>query len=228
MKKIFKKYLFVFEFLAVALLIVAGIFLLVNTKIFLIITGTVLLVFGLFRVIPLIKTTKDNLMKVINILEILVNLAAGVFLIMEGTKETPNEDLLRYFIGAALYLRGFLYFFGTTIRKESTDYTKFFAHVVIFTIGTGILFSKDLLNAKAMAWLIAGISFLVAAVLGFSGFGHYKRYRYEQLAKDETSKAIEKQKEAPAVKEDPVEAPAVEKEPYVEPVEDKHEIRIEA
>ncbi len=227
MKKIFKKYLFVFEFLAVALLIVAGVFLLVDTSIFLYITGAALLVFGLFRVIPLIKTTKDGLMKGLNILEILVNLAAGVLLILEGAKDAPNENLLRYFIGAALYLRGFLYFFGTTIRKESTDYTKFFAHVAIFTIGTGILFA-DLLNAKVMAWLIAGISFLVAAVLGFSGFGHYKRYRYEQLAKDETSKAIEKQKEAPAVKEDPVEAPAVEKEPYVEPVEDKHEIRIEA
>src|SRR5690554_5757900 len=113
MKNFFKKYLFVFEFIAIAILLAVGIYLVVVPEVFLYIVGIALIIFGLYRVIPLVKTTEDKLMKFIYIAEVLLNIAAGVLLVLEGTKDEPNRDLLRYVIGSVLYLRGFLYFFST-------------------------------------------------------------------------------------------------------------------
>ncbi|HHW99793.1 MAG TPA: hypothetical protein GX740_00620, partial [Acholeplasmataceae bacterium] len=126
MKSFFKKYLFVFEFIAVAILLAVGIYLVVDPQVFLYIIGLALIIFGLYRVIPLVKTTKDNMMKLILTGEVIINVIAGVLLVLEGAKDDYNKDLLRWVVGAVFYLRGFLYFFGTVIRKESTDYTRFF------------------------------------------------------------------------------------------------------
>lgn len=207
MKNFLKKYLFIFEFIGAAILLVVGLVGVFQQSFFLYLAGAALIIFGFFRVIPLVKTTKDNLMKFIYIFEILLNLAAGVLLILEGSKgDDANLDLLKYFIGAVLYLRGFLYFFATVMRKESTDYVKFFTHIAIFTLAVAVLIG-DFLSVGVLAWIFLVVAVVSGGFIGFSGYGHYRKYRYEQAAKDETGKYKDKEKglELPAEEEDSVE-----------------------
>ena len=98
MKQFFKKYLWLFEFLGVAVILAVGIFAFVKEEIFLFIVGFALIIFGLFRVIPLIKTTKDKLLRIIYPIEIAFNVIAGVLLIVEGTKDQYDENLMRYLL----------------------------------------------------------------------------------------------------------------------------------
>ena len=223
MKNFFKKYLFVFEFIAVAILLAVGIVVKVNEEIFLYIVGLALIVFGLLRVFPLVKTTKDKLMKFIYIGEIILNIVAGVILITAASKEEDSGNLMGYIVGAILYLRGFLYFFSTVIRKESTDYVKFFTHIGILSLGVIILFRKDLFNKEIMAWIVLILCILSSIFIAISGFGHYKGYRYEQLAKDETKKALEKHKESELEEKIPLKDPLPTKDPVVDPVEEERD-----
>jgi signal transduction histidine kinase len=226
MKSFFKKYLFVFEFIAVAILLAVGIYLVVDPQVFLYIVGLALIIFGLYRVIPLVKTTKDNMMKLILTGEVIINVIAGVLLVLEGAKDDYNKDLLRWVVGAVFYLRGFLYFFGTVIRKESTDYTRFFVHIGIFTLGTGILFN-NFLDETVMAWIVLVLCILASIFISISGIGHYKNYRYEQLAKDETKKALEKQKEKELEEKIPLKDPKPTSDDVIIPEEEQNdEVRV--
>lgn len=223
MKNLFKKYLFVFEFIAIAILLAVGIFLQFKHELFLFIVGFILVIFGLYRIYPLIKTTKDNVLKVFLIIEILLNIVAGVFLIMEGMKDKVNEDLMRYLVGSVLYLRGFIYFFGTSLRKESTDYTKFFVHIGFFTLGT-ILLIVNILDSRILAAIVLVLALISSAFLSFSGYGHYKKYRYEQLAKDETQKVKKKERNKKEEKSDPI--PEVEDHIIIPTEEKKDELTV--
>jgi len=223
MKTFFKKYLFIFEFIAVAILLAVGIYLVADPRVFLYIVGIALIIFGLFRVIPLVKTTKDKTMKFIYIGEIAINIVAGVVLFMEGMKgDEYNPNMLRWFVGAILYLRGFLYFFATVIRKETTDLVRFFTHIGIFTLGTGILFN-NFLNEKVMAWIVFILCILASIFISISGIGHYKNYRYEQLAKDETKKVVEKQRKSELEEKIPLDDPLPTKDPVIDPVEEERD-----
>lgn len=226
MKSFFKKYLFIFEFIAVAILLTVGIIVKENKEIFLYIVGLALIIFGVLRAFPLIKTTKDKLMKLIYIGEIILNIGAGIILIAAAGKEEDSGNLMGYIVGAILYLRGFFYFFSTVIRKESTDYVKFFTHIVVISLGVIILFREDLFNKEVMAWIVLILCVLSSIFIAISGFGHYKNYRYEQLAKDETKKAIEKQKEKDKKEKEekiPLNDPLPTKDSIKEPVEEERE-----
>ena len=227
MKTFFKKYLFVFEFIAVAILLAVGIYAKLNEEIFLYIVGLALIIFGLFRVVPLVKTTKDKIMKFIYIGEIILNIVAGVILIAAAGKEEDSGNLMGYIVGGVLYLRGLLYFYSTVIRKESTDHTKFFTHIGIITLGVVILFREDLFNEAIMAWIVLILCVLAATFISISGIGHYKNFRYEQLAKDETRKAMEKNKEKELEEKIPLEDPKPTKDPVIDPlVEERDEARL--
>ena len=65
MTNFFKKYLWIFEWIGAALLITLGVVVAVEDQIVHVVTGIVLTLFGLFRVIPLVKTTKTKSMKII-------------------------------------------------------------------------------------------------------------------------------------------------------------------
>ncbi|MCK9537345.1 MAG: hypothetical protein M0R05_07200 [Bacilli bacterium] len=220
MKNFFKKYLFVFEWIGAAILLAVGIVVVATPDIFLYIAGLVLIIFGLFRLYPLLKTTKDRLMMSIYLVEILLNVVVGVFLVIEGGKDNPSESLLRYTVGGILWLRGLLYFFATVMRKESTDHVKFWTHIGIITLGPIIVFT-NFFNQKNLAWILFVFAILSALVIAFDGYKNYKNYRYEWLAKEETKKAIKKKQEA--IEEESKEDPLPKKEDVVIPEEEKGE-----
>jgi uncharacterized membrane protein HdeD (DUF308 family) len=218
MKQFFKKYLWLFEFLGVAIILAVGIFAFVKEGVFLYISGLALIIFGLLRIIPLVKTTKDNLLKIIYSVEVAFNVIAGVLLIVEGGKDDYSESLMRYLVGAVFYLRGVLYFFGTVIRKEPTDYPKFVTHIVLITLGP-IIIVTNLFTAEKPARVVLIIAVISAIFIALSGVKNYKNYRYEMLAKEET-KRIKKQE---PVAEDKIEDPQPAKEEIIIPEEEKQD-----
>jgi len=218
MKQFFKKYLWLFEFLGVAIILAVGIFAFVKQEIFLYIAGLALIIFGLLRVIPLVKTTKDKLLKIIYSVEIAFNVIAGVLLIVEAGKDDYSENLMRYLVGAVFYLRGVIYFFSTVIRKESTDYPKFVTHIVLITLGA-IVIVTNFFKADKLAWIVLIIAIISAIFIAISGVKNYKNYRYEMLAKDETKKIKKQLEKEEEIFEDPLPA----KEDIIIPEEEKHD-----
>ncbi|MFA7529577.1 MAG: hypothetical protein WCZ85_05025 [Bacilli bacterium] len=221
MKNFFKKYLFVFEWIGAAILLAVGIVVVVTPDIFLYIAGIALIIFGLFRLYPLLKTTKDRLMMSIYLVEILLNVVVGILLVLEGGKDDASQSLLRYSVGGILWLRGVLYFFATVLRKESTDYAQFATHIGVITLGPIILFT-DFFNQKNLAWILLIFAILSALVIAFDGYKNYKNYRYEWLAKEETRRVKKKkEKEEVIEEEDRKEDPLPKKEEVIIPEEEK-------
>jgi len=225
MKQFFKKYLWLFEFLGVAVILAVGIFAFVKEEIFLFIVGFALIIFGLFRVIPLIKTTKDKLLRIIYPIEIAFNVIAGVLLIVEGTKDQYDENLMRYLVGSVFYVRGLIYFYASVIRKESTDYTKFVTHVILFTLGPVVILAT-FFTAKTLSWLVLVIAIISAIFITWSGVKNYKNYRYEYLTKDET-KRIKPEVVEEAEDEEVIEDPLPVKDDIIIPEEEsKDELNV--
>ena len=212
MKAFIKKYQWLFEFIGVAIILAVGIFAFVKQEVFLYIAGFALIIMGLLRIIPLLKTTKDMVLKIIYAVEILLNVVTGVLLVLEGGKDDYSENLMRYLVGAVLYLRGAIYFFATVIRKEATDHLQFIVHLAFITLGVVIL-ATDYFTVKNLAFVVLILAIIAAFFIGYSGFRNYKNYRYERLAREETKKIIQK----PAEKEE---------EGYVDPAPVKEDIII--
>lgn len=196
MKQVFKKYNWLFIWIAAAILIGTGITVGLLSAIVLLITGILLLIMAIFRFIPLLKTTVSKVMKLIFTGEALLNVGVGAYMIYLGTKENAVDmkALYGYLIGAILYLRGFVFFFGTAIKKEETDFTKFLAHIIFITVGTWSIATKGF-TPKALGYVIMAIALLAATVLIVLGYKGFKNYRYEYAAKSSTKKAKTEKKE---------------------------------
>lgn len=217
MKNLFKKYLWLFEFIGVALILTLGIIAYLNQSIFLYVVGFALVILGVFRIVPLLKTTKDNLLKIIYLVEIVLNIGAGIWLVIEGGKDPYDENLMRYLVGGVLYLRGLIYFFATVIRKEETDYIKFFTHIAFITLGP-IIIINNIFNQKVLAIIVLVMVILASIFISLSGIKNYKNYRYEQLAKEETRSIKIKE-----VEEEKIEDPKPVKPAVVVPEEEKRD-----
>jgi len=222
MKNFFKKYLYVFEFIGVAVILAVGVLAKTQESVLLYIVGLTLIVFGLLRIVPLLKTTPDNVLKALYVFEICLNIIVGIVLVIEGNKgdESSLGNLFGYLIGGVLFLRGFIYFFSTSIRRESTDYPKFFTHIGLFTVGT-VIITKGGFDNILLGWVILVLSILSALFIGFSGYKNYKNSRYEQLAKDETKKSIREEKREKV--QNQIEDPAPRKEDVIIPEDEKRD-----
>ena len=136
MKEVIKKYLWLWEFIGVALIIGVGLLIFFMHQILFIIVGLIFTILGFLRIITLIKTTQDNLLKWFYASEIIINIAAGITLVVLGFKNDIDsfQTLFGYLIGALLYIRSLIYFFAAIIRKEGTDWPKF--SYIFITLGT--------------------------------------------------------------------------------------------
>ncbi|MGD9886995.1 MAG: hypothetical protein AB7T03_03415 [Bacilli bacterium] len=203
MKEFFKKYLFVFEWVGAAILIGVGIFTVLDSSILNVFVGLILLVFGLLRFLPLLKTTPDKVLKIMYACEILINIGAGVFLVIEGGKETSNlNEWFGYIIGGVLMLRGFVHFFATSLRKEPNDYIKFFSHIGLFVVGNFIV-ARGGFSSQTLAYIILVLAILSALFIGYSGYKHYRNNRYELRAKEESKKIVVQEEKPIDIIEDP-------------------------
>lgn len=184
MKKLFKTYGWILKFIAAALILALGIvfrFILKDdAQIFvLVLTGMVLLIFGLFRIIPLVKTLKNKTLKILNIIEVSVNIIIGfLMLYFAFFQEGKLGNLYGYLLGGVFYLRGLVYFVSVVLVHEKTYPIHFWVHLAFLTLGVVIFFNGDI-STDTIVWIIFALSIIVATYLSFDGGGHYKRYRYE-------------------------------------------------
>lgn len=205
MKKMFKKYLWLFEFIGAALILALGVLVKINDEVLYLIVGLVFIILGLFRVIPLIKTTDDKLLRWIYLAEVVINVAVGATLMVLYFKQSTDQGkLFGYLIGGVLYLRALIYFFATTLRKETTDVTKFITHIILITLGSMIIVKGGFEQAK-LALVILILSILTTVVLSFNGYSNYNNYRHEY-------RAVEKSKEISLTDEKTIELPAHEED----------------
>lgn len=204
--KTIKKYLWLWEFIGVALVITVGIIAKFVDGALLAIVGSTFVALALLRVIPLIRTTSDKVLKWVYLVEIIANVVVGALLIYLAVEKKALKELFGYLIGGVLYARGLIYFYATTLRHEETDRPKFIAHVVFITLGTFII-AKGGFSPEYLGWIIFAISIISAGFIGYSGYNHYRNYRNELAAKGLTKKVKKQKVEIEAPTSDEIKVP---------------------
>lgn len=212
MKSVFKKYLWLWEFIGAALILGAGFVAAFISSVVLMIIGCAFIIIGILRVIPLVRTTIDKILKWVYTIEIIINVFAGAALIYLAITGQNPINIFGYLIGGILYLRGVIFFYANTLRKESSDRVSFVAHLIFISLGAYIIGTGGF-TVTQLGFVLLVLAILSACFIAFSGYGHYRNYRNEFVAKEITKK-LEKEevKEAPTAEEiiPPVEAPTKE------------------
>lgn len=217
MSKTIKKYIWLFEWIAASIILAVGFVIGFVDGVVLIATGISLVLIALLRSIPLIKTLKDKLMKWINFGEILINIIVGIVMIVLAINSWKEDseivlgNVYGYLLGGVLFLRGVVYFIGTSFRDEHTDITKFIANLLFLSVG--VWFISRPTDEKTLGYFVLGIACLCALFIIFDGIKNYNNYRHEYCAESVTkqiSKKVENTLELPnndTTKKDEVEEP---------------------
>lgn len=231
MKKTFQKYVWLFEWIAAAFIIAVGAVVGFVDGVVLGATGIALVLIAMLRIVPLYRTLNDKLMKWINAVEIIVNIAIGGILIYVAIDAWNNNKVLElgnlfsYLLGAILYVRGIVFFIGTSLRGESTDIPKFISNICFISLG--VWFTSRPYDEKTMGYFVLGIAILCALYVIFDGCKNYNHYRHEYAAEIELKKIQKKAKnevkdKKNKTKTDNVEEPVSDINPVEEPAKDEN------
>lgn len=207
-----KKYVWVVEWIATALLIVLGIIAVVEKTILLYTFGILFIILGLFRIIPLLKTTSSKLVKWLLFGETLLDILSGGVLLFLAIKNSETGNYVGYIIGGVLYLRGFIHFLSTSLKDEPSNLVNFFFHIVLLTIGT-IVITKGGFDKVLLAWLFLIVIAICALILAIKGYRDYSNYRNNLSCESKLKKLegeVSKDKSKKDKKIDDVEAPTSE------------------
>ena len=208
MKKKLAKYAWLFEMIGCALLIGLGIVMKFVPSVLLVLVGLVFFVLGLFRIVPLLKTTDDKLLKILYAVELFIDMGAGVALFILGIKNDTEaiDDLRKIFgfiIGGILYLRGLVYLFAVSFKKEDAKIWLFFIHIGLITLAT-VIIARGGFTLATLGWVLLALAILSAIFVGVDSIKKYTKYRNEEYALKKT-KGInvkeEKVNDAPTAEE---------------------------
>lgn len=210
------------KFILAAILLGVGIYMAFADQVVYAITGVTIIVFSLLRVYPLIKTLKKEVLRTINLIEIVMDLLIGVALLLIAIYKADELDgtnawsyIFRFALVFFFYARGLVFFHSVVFFGEKTEVPKFWVHIVALSLGAILIVSPD------FSYSTVGILFLIIALigavyLGFDGFNGYKKYREYSLSLNEG-----KPKEKKKPKEKELDMPAAEKKPAVEEPEEE-------
>lgn len=196
MKKYLKQYVWVWEWFAAAILISFAITAVIKNEFLVYAFGAIFIVFALFRVIPLIRTTESKLIRWLTFLEMLIDVAAGVCLFAFAEKLKDAQNLFGYIVGGILYLRGVMHFLATSIKSEPTTLTHFVINIALISVGA-VIIARGGFNPQALAWFFFGVIVICVLVLIWRGIVDYKNYRGNLVGEAKTKK-IKKVKEKEA------------------------------
>ena len=190
MKKKLAKYAWLFEMIGCALLIGLGIVMKFVPSVLLVLVGLVFFVLGLFRIIPLLKTTDDKLLKALYAVELFIDMGAGVALFILGIKNDTDaiDDLRKIFgfiIGGILYLRGLVYLFAVSFKKEDAKIWLFFIHIGLITLAT-VIIARGGFTLATLGWVLLALAILSAIFVGVDSIKKYTKYRNEEYALKKT------------------------------------------
>lgn len=195
-------YGWVLKFILAAILLGVGIYMVFANEVVYLITGVVIVIFSLFRVVPLLKTLKKEVLRTLNLIEIIFDtIIGGVLIYVAASGSMDNSELwkevYRYSLAFFFYARGLVFFNSVVFLGEKTEIPKFWIHILSITLGTYIAISPEFSYETVGIFLLI-VSLIGAGYLGVDGFGGYKKYRQFQLELNqgkEKQKAVEKQKE---------------------------------
>jgi uncharacterized membrane protein HdeD (DUF308 family) len=211
--KAFKDYGWLLKATGAALILGLAIFLEISKdgeSIVSIFIGFAIVMYSVIRLVPFVKTQKSDLVKTINIIEITIDFAIGLSLILIPlilTTGFGNTDLFRYLLGSYLLIRGIVHFYSVGTHHEKSDLPLFIFHISAIVVGT-ILFYETAFNLAILIHIILVISVVSGGYLGYDGYKGYNVYRYQKtLSMPKVTHAEETivDKQVPIVeKEEPV------------------------
>lgn len=93
------------------------------------------------------RKTYTKWFKIMNLVEVILDGACGLFLLIGGIYYQSHsndqgkfidfmQDYYRFFVGAVIYLRGALHFFATAFFKSKSTIYNYFVNLVFVTLGT--------------------------------------------------------------------------------------------
>ena len=190
MKKKLAKYAWLFEMIGCALLIGLGIVMKFVPSVLLVLVGLVFFVLGLFRIVPLLKTTDDKLLKALYAVELFIDMGAGIALFILGIKNDTDaiDDLRKIFgfiIAGILYLRGLVYLFAVSFKKEDAKIWLFFIHIGLITLAT-VIIARGGFTLATLGWVLLALAILSAIFVGVDSIKKYTKYRNEEYALKKT------------------------------------------
>ena len=209
-------YGWIIKWILAAILIAAGILMKIYDKeIVYATTGIVIIIFSLFRVYPLMKTLNKEVLRTINLIEIIFDFILGalmVYVVFSGKLDIVNSiwvGLYGYMLTFFLLARGVIYFVSLYYFNEKSEAIKFWFHLICVSLGSAIFVltigSQDII--PSLGWMILFISVGGGLYLSYDGYGGYRKYR-ESSKKINTKKEVVKdtkiEKEAPLPIQDEV------------------------
>jgi uncharacterized membrane protein HdeD (DUF308 family) len=144
--------------------------------------GFAIVMYSVIRLVPFIKTQKSDLIKTINIIEITIDFAIGLTLILVPLVLTGgfgNSALFGYFLGSYLLLRGIVHFYSVSSHHEKNDIPMFIFHIAAIMVGT-ILFYETAFDLAILIHLILVLSIVSGGYLGYDGYNGYSSYRHQK------------------------------------------------
>ncbi len=213
-------YGWVLKFILAAILIGVGIYMVFADTVVFVITGIAIVIFSLFRVIPLLKSLNKEVLRTINLIEIIFDTIIGGVLIYIGiahANQIGNNAAIslvyRFSLAFFFYARGLVYFSSVVFFGEKTEVPKFWIHIVSLTLGVLVASYPDF-SERTIGFILLLISLVGASYLGVDGYGGYQKYR-----------VFQKELNAVKAKESGVQTPGKDDQPIGDPVKDKEEER---
>ncbi|MGE4571172.1 MAG: hypothetical protein AB7E09_00290 [Candidatus Izemoplasmatales bacterium] len=170
------------KWIVAAILLGVGIFMALSDDVVYTVTGITIAIYSLFRVYPLLKSLDKEVLRTINLIEILIGVVLGGVMIYAGVKGVKTDQaetwskLFRWFLAFFFYLRGIIFFVSTTFFDEKTEVPKFIFHIIAISLGAALVL-WDNFDAGTLGWLFLFVSIASAAYLAYDGYGGYGQYR---------------------------------------------------
>ncbi len=208
------------KWILAAILIAAGVLMKIyDVDIVYATTGIAIVIFSLFRIYPLLKTLKKEVLRTINLFEIVFDTIVGaVMLFVVFTQRTGISfwiSFYGYLLAFFFIARGLIYFISLYYFAEKSEPIKFWFHIVCLLLAPTILvltiMNVDIIHT--LGWIVLFISVSGGAYLGFDGYGGYRKYR-------QSSKLLNEDKAV--VKVDIVEKELPKKSPEIEKQEETY------
>ncbi len=186
MKKGTYGYGWALKFTLAAILLGIGIYMFFADEIVYTITGVAIILFSLLRVVPLMKSLNQEVLRTINLIEIIFDLLIGgvmVYIaIAKGDVLSTQAiwgSIYRYGLAFFFYARGLVYFASVVFFKEKSEIPKFWIHIGALTLGAVIAVLED------FDYGTVGVFFLIVSLIGsgylsVDGYHGYKTYRVYQ------------------------------------------------
>lgn len=195
------------KWLLAAILIATGIVMRVfDNYIVYLTTGIAIVIYSVFRVVPLMKTLKKEVLRTINLFEIVFDILLGALMLyVVFSNSTTNQfwiSFYGYLLVFFLLSRGMIYFISMYYFGEKSEALKFWFHIACMLLAPAVLvltiLNIDILHT--LGWVLLFVSFGGAAYLGYDGYGGYKKYRQSSKDLNEEKKEVknkEVEKELP-------------------------------